>query len=383
MNFVVPQSAAITVSRQSIPGLSDLAGLWRELEGRADGSFFTSWVWIGSWLATFSADGTLPNVSLITARAGGVVVGLALIGESNVRGSLRGRAIAALNQSGVPEDDVIYIEYNDFLLDRQFAGPTREAMLAFFAGSKNSWREFRLSGVTPVLAAVAKQSGLRHRVVDDKLCPWVALAKIPVGLPGYLGALSSNTRQKIQRSLRLYEKEGEIRLCVLTNEAEARTGLTEMAEIHKQSWRERNGHGGAFGCARFERFADHLLTTGIGSGAVQLLRASAGTKPFGYLLNFMHHGHVYAYQSGFAYRDDNRYRPGLAAHALAISHAREQGLLGYHFMAGDGRYKSSLANADERLLWMTLRHDDLMSRAEDGVRAFKSSVKNILGSVIR
>ena len=381
MNFAAPQSPPITVSRQPAPGLSELAGLWSDLESRADGSFFTSWVWVGSWLATFAADGTLPEVTLIAARAGNAIVGLGVIGTRDVPSLLGARPVAALHQTGVPEDDAIFIEYNDFLLDRRHAGAAREAMLAFIAGQKDDWREFRLSGVTSIVATAAAQLGLRSRVIANQLCPWVNLAHVPGGLSGYLGVLSRNTRQKIQRSLRLYEQEGEIDLSPVVDEAETRTSLADLSALHKHSWNERKGHGGAFVSARFVRFADRLVTSGNLAGKVQLLRASAGGRPFGYLLNFVHEGHVYAYQSGFVYRDDNRYRPGLVAHALAVAHAREQGLLGYHFMAGDGRYKSSLANAEEQLLWIALRHDDLMSRVEDGVQAMKAGVKKILRSV--
>lgn len=381
MNFVPPQDTTITVSMEPCPRLIELAAVWGELEGRSDGSFFTSWTWIHAWLSTFASDGALPRASLMTARAGSCVVGLAVIGEHDARSFLKRGHIAALHQSGVPADDTIFIEYNDFLMDRRFAEPTREAMLRFIAARHAAWCEVRLNGATPALAQAVTQSGLPHRVTRSHICPWVDLSRISPGLGGYLGVLSKNTRQQIQRSLRLYEQEGEVSLQPAAGETEALGFLDELADLHRRSWHDRKGHGGAFTSARFERFARALVMTGNANGSVQLLRASAGSASIGYLLNFAHQGHVYAYQSGFSYRDDNRYRPGLVTHALAVCHAREQGKLGYHFMAGDGRYKSSLANADEQLLWMTLRHDDLMSRAEDGARAFKARVKDFFQSV--
>lgn len=377
MNFLAHRDTMVTVSVEPAPPLAELGARWRDLESRADGSFFTSWTWVGAWLSTFGDDGRLPEIHLLVARVGSVTAGLALVGTRPMRSVLmrsilKNGRVCALHQSGVREDDALFIEYNDFLLDRRFASPARAAMLAAIAAEKKNWREFRLSGVVPVLHRAVEQGGLNYRIISDRLCPWVDLAKVPPGRSGYLAVLSRNTRQQIQRSVRLYEAEGALDLAPARDSSEARAMLSEMAALHQKSWQDREGHRGAFGSARFARFADRLVETGNPDGSVQLLRARAGSRPLGYLLNFVHRGHAYAYQSGFAYRDDNRFRPGLVSHVLAIVRAREQGLRGYHFMAGEGRYKSSLANADEHLLWMTLRHDTPLSRAEDAARAMKA-----------
>ncbi|MGE3332892.1 MAG: GNAT family N-acetyltransferase [Rhodospirillaceae bacterium] len=285
---------------------------------------------------------------------------------------------AALNQSGDPEDDALFIEYNDFLVDRRFAQQTRTAMLGFIAETGKDWRKFHLSGVTPDLRQAVLESGISHKIVRDRICPWIDLTKVSPGRSGYFAVLSRNTRQQIQQSLRLYEAEGQVQLTLAGTEAEASLMLNEMCGLHRKAWRERRGHEGAFGSPRFMRFAQHLASKGAGCGSVQLMRASAGPAPIGYLLNFVHRGHVYAYQSGFSFRDDNRFRPGLVTHALAIVHAREQGCRGYHFMAGEGRYKASLANTEEHLFWMTLRHDDLISRAEEAARALKDRLRALI-----
>lgn len=378
MNFLAPRDTVITVSSEPCPPLTALQSTWLELEGRADGSFFTSWTWIEAWLSTFGTRDPAPYLHLLVARSGPVVVGLALVGERRGRGLLKPGAMAALNQSCAPEDDVIFIEYNDFLLDRRLAPQAREAMLKFIGVAGGAWREFRLSGATSVLHQAVVQSGLPHRVTRDRVCPWIDLAKVPPGLSGYLAVLSRNTRQQIQQSLRLYEAEGKVRLVPARTDAEVTTLLDELRALHRKSWRDRKGHDGAFGSQDFLRFAQHLAAKGTGSGGVQLLRVDAGGAAIGYLLNFVHRGHVYAYQSGFSYRDDNRFRPGLVTHALAAVWAREQGARGYHFMAGEGRYKSSLANADEHLFWMTLRPDDLISRAEDSVHALKNRLRTLI-----
>lgn len=378
MNFLALRDPVITVSSEACPDPAALESLWLDLEDRADGSFFTSWAWIGAWLSTFGGEERAPDAYLLVARDGAAIIGLAVIGKRRRGGFLRSGVTAALNQSGEPEDDAIFIEYNDFLLDRRFAGRAREAMLAFLGETANSWREFRLYGATSALHRAVIQSALPHRIVKDRVCPWIDLMKTAPGLSGYLAILSRNTRQQIQQSLRLYEAEGKVQLVPARTDAEAAVMLDELHTLHRKSWREREGHEGAFGSPRFMRFARHLAAKGTVRGGVQLLRVSAGGSPIGYLLNFAHRGHIYAYQSGFSYRDDNRFRPGLITHALAVVHAREQGARGYHFMAGEGRYKSSLANTDEHLFWMTLRHNDLISRVEDSAHALKERLRALI-----
>ncbi|MCC6914633.1 MAG: GNAT family N-acetyltransferase [Rhodospirillaceae bacterium] len=378
MNFLAPRDLLVTVTTESCPLWGELEARWRDLENRADGSFFTSWTWIGAWLATFGGSGQAPRAHLLIARAGDAIVGLAVVGERRAGGFLRSGVAAALNQSGEPEDDALFIEYNDFLLDRRFAPQTRAAMLRFIADTGASRREFRLSGATPALHRAVTESGLSHWVVRDRVCPWIDLTKVPPGLSGYLAVLSRNTRRQIQQSLRLYEAEGKVQLTPARTAADAEIMLDEMHTLHRKSWRDRRGHEGAFGSSRFMRFARHLAAKGTAHGSVQLMRVSSGPNSIGYLLNFVHRGQIYAYQSGFSYRDDNRFRPGLVTHALAVVQAREQGCLGYHFMAGEGRYKASLANTDEHLFWMTLRQGDFIARAEDSVHALKDRLRALL-----
>jgi hypothetical protein len=120
-----------------------------------------------------------------------------------------------------------------------------------------------------------------------------------------------------------------------------------------------------------------------GGDTVELLRITAGTATVGVLLNFVFAGHVYAYQSGLAYRGDNRFKPGLICHAIAIVHSARVGRAGYHFMAGESRYKTSLANATEILTWVTLRRHGPMTTLERTLTWLKAGLKARLKTVLR
>jgi CelD/BcsL family acetyltransferase involved in cellulose biosynthesis len=65
----------------------------------------------------------------------------------------------------------------------------------------------------------------------------------------------------------------------------------------------------------------------------------------------------------------------LVAHALAITHCRDQGLHEYNLMAGESQYKRALAKARRDVGWVTLYRNTLASRMfialRDAKRRFK------------
>ena len=103
----------------------------------------------------------------------------------------------------------------------------------------------------------------------------------------------------------------------------------------------------------FRRFHAELITRAMPRGEVELLRICAGGAVVGYLYNFLWRGWSLAYQSGFAYPDgDSHRKPGLTCHHLAINRHFARDGLGYDLLAGEGRYKSSLANTSSVLSWL-------------------------------
>ncbi len=119
---------AVVAGIEPLPPLDQLESMWRDLEARAEPSFFLSWYWIGTWLAESGA-----HPRLLVVRRNDVIVGLALIGQDCPRfGPLRLPRIH-LNQAGKAELDCVCIEYNDLLVDRTIAKATRAAALGRLA----------------------------------------------------------------------------------------------------------------------------------------------------------------------------------------------------------------------------------------------------------
>jgi len=331
-------SRVVTVVR--ISGVEDFEALgrrWRDLEHRADCSFFQSWTWYGCLAAE-----RFPDPVLVEATEAGRTVALALFNRVRHR---FGPSALYLGESGQAELDCPYIEQNGVLAE---TGRAEELTVICLRAVASRYRLI-LSGIgAPVLAAV-RQAASIVCLVRTQLSPCAMLRQ---GGGDYLLRRSANTRQQIRRSARLYEAAGAI----VTQRAEtvpaALHMLDELAGLHQAAWTAR-GQPGSFARPFFRRFHAALIAEALPRGEVTLLRISSANAAIGLVYNFSFRSRMYAYQSGFDYGDAQAAaRPGLVCHHAAIRHAADQGYDKYDFLAGEDRYKVSMSDAADPLYWV-------------------------------
>ena len=130
--------------------------------------------------------------------------------------------------------------------------------------------------------------------------------------------------------------------------------LASLKPLHSARWQSLEKASG-FDNPAFEPMLKELITGGVPSGVVDVLRISAGERRLGYLFNFAYRGVVMNYTSGFDYAEDQRLKPGLVSHLMAIEAADAAGAQSYKFLAGGGRYKDSLSTDSEELLGLRVR----------------------------
>jgi CelD/BcsL family acetyltransferase involved in cellulose biosynthesis len=367
-------------------GADALASLWRDLEARAEGSFFLSWDWIGCWIAE---TGMTPAV--LIGRIDGVVVLLGLLVPTRRR-NLCAMAIDALHlhTTGDINKDVITIEYNGFLVDRDWSGRIeRDAILALLQGVRVGAKrrdELHLKGACYPSMEDLNGTGIACHELSRKPSWRVDLDSVRASGEGYLDHLSANTRQQIRRSIRLYEREGEVKATWATDVDEALRFFDGLKELHQKYWISR-GEVGAFAYSFFERFQRRLIATCLTKSTVELIRVSCGQEIVGYLYNFIYRGHVYAYQSGFFYPPDPKYKPGMVCHYLSIEHHLRTHARIYDFMAGDARYKASLGQAGPEMAYFLLQRPTLATGIESVLRKVKGrlrhSISPLAASVVR
>jgi CelD/BcsL family acetyltransferase involved in cellulose biosynthesis len=366
----------IHITLESLPPRERLQAWWRDLEAKADLTFFTSWSWIGPWLDILP---TTLRKHLLIAKQDGAIVGLGVVVKGRAH-LMRAMPVMCwrLHATGIHDIDDLTIEYNGFLLDKRCANKVEQSMLDFLL-KRTGIKRFEVSMGNARFADLADPAPKGILVRSNfRKSYLVNLERVRDTEGGFLATLSGNTRSQIKRSLNAYQGElGPIRVEPAQSEEQASAFFDELKSLHAQTWSERGKHSGFATSPVAHRFHMALIANAFGKGEVQLLRISAGTSIVGYLYNFVHRGRVIFYQSGFNYGLlDKHDRPGLVCHALAIEHhGAHAGLHWYDFAAGDYRYKTSLAKHHEVQGSHVFQRDGLLPRLDAAVRGLVQRVR--------
>ena len=240
-----------------------------------------------------------------------------------------------------------YIEQNGFLTE---AGREDELTAACLRPLLAS-HDVVLSGVNVHHLAAIQAAAGSVRTVRSQASPFVDLAALRRSGADYLSKRSANTRQQLRRSDRFYQGRGPITLSPAASLSMAHDRLDRLADMHQATWQAR-GQPGSFGRPFFARFHHALIEAGYPGRNLTLLEVSAGAEAIGILYNFIWKGRMSAYQSGFVYPGETAAKPGLTCHRQAIEHALSQGHDIYDFLAGEDRYKRSLADQSHQQLWL-------------------------------
>ena len=333
-----PISPALSFSH--VTDLWALEQRWRALEAKAAPSFFQSWSWIGC-LATER----FANPRLLAAQVDGQDVALALFNQGHSRLS---PVTLWLGESGIPALDAMYVEHNGVLAANGYG----ECLADCLATALRHASRLVLSGVDDTQLRAARATDGVARLMKSQPAPFVDLTKLPPD--GYLASLSANTRYQLRRAAKRTATRGELVLHRAHTPSDAMAVLDDLARLHQSTWTAR-GKPGAFANPEFHRFHETLIASALPRGEIDLLRITAGATLIGCLYNFRHRGHVLAYQSGFDHQAaDTHEKPGLLCHHLAIKAAQADGMTRYDFLAGDDRYKASLASDATTLHWLDL-----------------------------
>jgi GNAT acetyltransferase-like protein len=334
-------------------GESTLPSWWGVLfAADPDATVFTSPEWMRTWLEVYGPR--FRGEWVRWERQGSVVAGVLLVRATVMKGLLPLRCLC-VNATAEDDERPPLAEYNDVLS----VPAHRHAVAADFAAllRARGWECLALRGYVPgsvldLAAGLLSASFVRR---DPRPAHYVDLRAL--GDAPYDSVLGANSASQVRRSVKLYEeRSGPL---VIERAADARQALLyldAMTPLHNRRW-ETKGVEGSLGNPLRAQFHHALVPRMAEAGTLDFLRVRAGERDLGYLYNFVHRGKAFSFQSGFAYEDDSKLKPGMVCHRLAVEDYRRRGLREYDFLAGDARYKRSLANAERTLHWSTLYRD--------------------------
>lgn len=335
-------SLAVTTKKLEKEQLTYIADEWLKLEKLSSKSFFTSWKWIGCWLKMVNYD-----TNLITVYEHNQVVGMAFFSIHKENRTFYSTNQLWINRTGKQNFDQIWSEYNDILCPRGREWSIRTVVLDYLTAEYPFVDEFVLGVSRQEISETPCSTNLFPRTIWETKSYSTTLKPEFGCLDNYLATLSKNTRHQIRRSIKLLNKKGDVKLKRADSLEEALRMLSDAGKLHRLRWK---GGKSGFNNSRFRDFHHELIKRNFSSGCIDILSLSVNGTPACFLYNFIHHGYVYFYLSGIKYEDDNKLKPGLVAHALAISLYAGEGKTTYDFMGGRGQYKASLCSNEETLL---------------------------------
>ena len=197
--------------REALPPLTALEHEWRGLEAVGRTSFFTSWHWIGTLLATVPPA---HRPELLRGTVRGETVALALLGANNNRrryGLVRSRSLH-LNETGDARFDSLTIEHNGLLAASEFEPVILESLTAWFADRCDEADELYFAGSQLRLpeSAIEGSGLLRREIIVPSFS--VDLCRLEQNGRQIFSILSANTRQQLRRAFRHYEQFGPLQL---------------------------------------------------------------------------------------------------------------------------------------------------------------------------
>jgi CelD/BcsL family acetyltransferase involved in cellulose biosynthesis len=333
---------------------------------QAGASPFLSPSWMRAWLAA--------------TRAQPVLLRAAMAGRADALGWLcrapdtGGRRVFALNECGDGVRDVPCIEHNGLV---GWAGETGELhglarhVLAArrMDGPLAGWDELRLGGVPRAWAGAFAAAGAWVSVRAEQPVFVADLASLR-DRGDALATMGAETRRQIRRARALYARDGAVTIERVLAPAERDAALACLVALHQARWTTA-GQPGAFASPVFRDFVERLVAGGVPGGEVELLRVCAAGRTIAVLLNLVAGGAVANYVAGVSMETDNRLKPGLVAHAMAMELHMAEGRGSYDLLAGESRYKRSLASRKGDLVWLTVR--------PPGVPALLAAARGMLG----
>jgi len=333
----------------------DLSTEWSWLEATADGSPFTSWAWVSTWLKHLPAT-VRPVLCRIHDGQGLVALGMLVrVPERGLRMAF-GRHSIRLQETGDEVIDEITPEYVGLLVRR---GHEVAAYAAFFEAITQhcrSWRRIQIPATghgDPIQAALPK--GLRAYSVCARPAYVVDMSAVRASGRRYVDHLPKKTRANLSQVRRAYAAHGPLRVDIADTPQLALTWLEELRQLHELRWQAKGG-GGSFASPYFRAFHGELVAHGVADGLVELIRVAAGDLVVGYLFVLQWRGRRYYYSSGFNYGALPRYdSPGMAALHALIEHGIDQGWELFDFLGGTQDYKRRLSTGSQCLHWIDVR----------------------------
>ncbi|WP_210494702.1 GNAT family N-acetyltransferase [Patulibacter sp. SYSU D01012] len=354
--------------RPTAEALARAAAAWATIEAaRPTLPVSRTWAWTRAWLTHFGPR--IAHELLVVEDAAGAVRGATLLTRGVRRyGPLPVRRLH-VGTGGEPGAERLCPEAN---LPAARPGDDAAVLAAVVAAARarRGWDELRVERADAAALAPTVDAWPAARVAVETMPAYEYRLHALADDQDVPGGLRGGPRRRVRTSLRAMEARGPLTLEWATDATAARGVLEDLIALHQDAWRAA-GRPGIFASAAFAGFHRELAPRLVKDGRATLVRVRCGDETIAALYGFRDGERLRAYQSGLRRFDDNRLRPGIVAHVLAMEEARRRGVAVYDHLAGDARYKRELSTATTETRSYALRRPRLRHALVDGARGVR------------
>lgn len=317
----------------------------------------------------------LKGISFLCFEKNHETVGVCFVGSKKLRNYLP-FSTQLLNQTGLKKYDQTWIEYNNILCEKECLQECVYGLIDYLKNQNHSQLHVSMTEDSSAWRQAAKANGcaveLQHvRGFKTNLSGVNNIEDI-------LQKLSSNSRAKVKRSLKLLsEQYGEVHIETASEKETKIKFYDDLARMHKKQW-ESHTEGSGFSNSYF--YASHKYLLLHYPEFSQLKRVKFGNKVIGYALYYVVDKTVFFYCSGIDHNlSTGKIKPGYVMHCHLMANYAANGYEYYDFMGGESQYKKSLADDDVDFYNVTITLPTVSGRLLMFFKSMKRNVQMILG----
>jgi hypothetical protein len=348
---------------------SEALYLWRKLENElSNRRLACSSIWTQTWLDHF---GELIPHQFVVATRDTQTCGIALLtqGVQQAAGPF-GLQTWHVGTAGEPEQDSIFVEYNEVLATDDDRDAFLVALGQWFQDN-TACDEFRLDGFeVNSLQAVLERNPLA--CVQRSPSHYFNLVEPRQLNVDPITRLGTHTRYNIRKNIRLL---GEVTATWAETAEVAESLFHPMVKFHQAHWQSL-GYPGVYASKRFHDFHLDLIHRAVPLGLMTIFGLSSGGKLVACSQVIVDSNRALLYQCGRT-EATRRSSVGLALDYLCICECLRRGYDAVDFLAGDTEHKRRLSTHHAELAWVVWRRPNLKNSAIDAMRRIKQVASTI------
>jgi hypothetical protein len=303
-----------------------------------------------------------------------------VLGKSSVLKVFRQTA-AFLNRSGQEDLDIICTESCQPLILADSSQTLLNQFIEYLI-SKLKVDCIVINAVPARLKSQLEQSckNFKLKLIEERRASHysINLEALRISKQTHLSSLSGRTRGLVKKTIEKYESEfGKLKIEYAANVVECQDWLESLMKLNIARLDSKN-RASSFNIPFLQEFQNELIEIAFPKQEILMARIKAGETLIGYIYGYLYNQTAYIYQTGFVFEPDNKFSPGLMAHHLVAQDALDSGVNCYDFLAGDYRYKQSLSNQKDELIWLRLQKPTALFLLDQSLRKLKRKISMCL-----